>query len=323
MDNLNPGPLSAVIAEYVMHKRAGGKKFTAEEKHYGRLDAFASQLGCPQNTLPKDVVLAWTEKRPHEKSLSHAKRINSVKRLALFMHERGYDAYIYPYPASEVPKEPYLPHIFTENEMALLLRLADQYQPATVTPCLGYTVPLVFRLLYGCGLRTSEVLNLRICDVDINAGTLNISESKFDKSRIIPMAASLTQRCAEYIRITHGATPMENSYLLYRETGIRYSNQAIYYWFRNLISRAGIPHGGKGVGPRVHDIRHTFAVHRLKMWVAEGKDMRAMLPMLSAYMGHCNLSGTQKYLRLTPDLFSDIAKTMGCFLFGDDKEGFR
>jgi integrase len=312
------GPLSAVIAIYIGHKRAAGNEYISEEQQFRRLDALADQLGCPADTLSKEVVLAWTEKRPHEKSLTQTKRINAVKRFALFMRERGYEAYMYPYPP-ERAAEPYLPHIFTESEMGLLLGLSDQYLPTALSPHLGLTVPLVFRLLYGCGLRTSEVLNLRTCDVDTDAGVLSITGAKFGKSRLVPMAASLTSRCAEYVRLTERAAGDDEYLLRSHQSGGRYSDQAIYHWFRNLLSRSGIPHLGKGGGPRVHDIRHSFAVHRLKMWAREGKDMRAMLPILSTYMGHCDLRGTQIYLRLTPDLFSDIAETMGNFFVNDGK----
>lgn len=313
-------PLSTVLDEYIAHKRAAGNIYIAEAEHFRRMDNFAEGFGCPVNVLTKELVLAWAAKRPHEKDNTQAKRANAVKRLAMFMVERGYEAYVYPYSSTRDPVQ-YMPYIFTEDEMGTLLRLADRYQSNNFSRTLNITVPLVFRILYGCGLRTSEVLNLRVCDVDIGRKTLRVSESKFGKGRIVPMVPSLTSHCAEYIRLMkiNRSVYDDGDYLIQNHGGGRYSDQAIYHWFRILLSQAGIPHGGKGHGPRVHDIRHTYAVHCLKRWVTSGKDIQALLPMLSAYMGHCDLRGTQIYLRLTPDLFPFINNTMNEF-FSDKRE---
>jgi len=314
-------PLSDIIALYVAYKRGTGNKYVTEERQLRRLDALASKLGCPHNTLSKTLVDEWTKKQPHKKTLTQTKRANAIKQFALFLRERGYDAYVYPHKLERI-ENPYIPHIFTESEMGMLLSLADQYPSTTTSPYLGLTVPLVFRLLYGCGMRSSEVLNLRICDVDTNTGVLHIIKSKFGKSRSIPMASSLSFQCEEYMRLTK--MPSNNDGDSFLRNPLRnksYSDSRIYCWFRNLLAQAGIPHQGKSNGPRVHDIRHTFAVHRMNSWVLEGKDMRAMMPILSAYMGHCDLRGTQIYLRLTSDMFPNISKIMSDFLDNyDDKD---
>lgn len=100
--------------------------------------------------------------------------------------------------------------------------------------------------------------------------------------------------------------------------GTIYSEKAMYQNFRTLLWDAGISHGGKGNGPRLHDLRHTFAVHRLKRWAKQGCDVISMLPYLSAYMGHANLNATQSYLRLTVEAFPDILEvleeTYGCII---------
>ncbi len=85
---------------------------------------------------------------------------------------------------------------------------------------------------------------------------------------------------------------------------------SIYHQFRRLLREIGIPHGGKGQGPRLHDLRHTFAVHRLEQWYRQGENLGAKLPLLSTYMGHRSLVGTQRYLRLTPAIFPDIQRRL-------------
>jgi integrase len=305
------GPLAGSLAAYIGFKRSGGNAYIAECAHYRRLDAFAKEFGCPANTLTRELVLAWIDKRPHEKRITQVKRINAIKRLGEYMLENGCEAYIFPY-KSEPPDEPYIPYIFSEQEIASIFRQADIYRPTAGSPALGDIVPLVFRILYGCGLRTSEALNLRICDVDTDAGVLRIMSGKFGKSRLVPMSPSLSRRCAEHIKLScFGRASVDC--LIANPDGGMYNDQEIYYWFRNLLFRAGIPHRGKGKGPRVHDIRHTHAVHCLKKWALTGRDIHALLPVLSAYLGHCDLRGTQQYLRLTPDLFPVISETMDAF----------
>lgn len=313
------GPLTESLTAYIDFKRSGGNAYVSEYAHYRRFDAFSKEFECPPNTLTQELVLAWIEKRPHEKRITQVKRINAIKQLGEYMRENGDEAYIFPY-KSPPPDEPYIPYIFSEQELALIFRQADMYQPTIQFPTLSKVIPLVFRILYGCGLRTSEMLNLKICDVDTDAGVLRIMSSKFGKSRLVPMAPSLSRRCAEYIELSCFDRKSEDC-LIANPDGSKYSNNAIYLWFRKLLFYAGIPHRGKGKGPRVHDIRHTHAVHCLKRWALTGRDMHALLPVLSAYLGHCDLRGTQQYLRLTPDLFPAISETMDAFFANAGKVG--
>jgi integrase len=158
-------------------------------------------------------------------------------------------------------------------------------------------------MLYGCGLRISEALNLHVNDVNVDKGTLLIDGTKFGKQRLIPISDSLRERCHEY-RITVLTGKTGNSPFYPSPYGGHYSSSTIYSLFREILWKAGISHSGKG--PRLHDIRHTFAVHCLKKWVLEGRDIHNCIPYLSVYLGHEDLRGSQRYLRLTADLYPDI-----------------
>ena len=144
-------------------------------------------------------------------------------------------------------------------------------------------------------------------DVDLDGGILTVLNSKFGKSRYIPMSPALTERCRRYVVLT-GKGASEDAPLYASPNGGHYSKRAIYTMFRHILENAGIPHTGQG--PRIHDFRHTFSVHCLKKWVMAGKDMNAVLPVLSAYLGHKNLSATQDYLRLTADMYPGIIETL-------------
>ena len=289
--NMYGGPLAEIITEYILHKRATGYAYIREARDFRAFDNFTKMFDFPKVVLPKHVVLDWTEKRPYEKPNNHIKRFNAMRRFGEFMGMRGYDAYV----PARMPKQsmdPYRPYIFSEDEVARMLTVADGYQSSTFSPNLKRIIPVAFRILYGCGLRSSELTNLKIQDVDLENCRFTIRESKFRKERIVPMAASLARFCSDYMStVNKGCCP--NDYFLRNPGNRRYGYQGTYYWFRELLYRAGIPHGGKGKGPRLHDLRHTFSVHCLKRWTLRGKDIRSMLPVLSAYMGHCDLQGTQ------------------------------
>ena len=163
---------------------------------------------------------------------------------------------------------------------------------------------MLFRILYCCGLRVSEALNLQIPDVDLENGTLLIVNGKFGKDRLVPMSGTITALCREY----RANMPPGSDYFFPAPDKGPYSSCTIYTRFREILWQAGIPHGGRHRGPRVHDIRHTFAVHSLNNWVQKGMDIYTAIPILCTYLGHKNLSSTQRYLRLTPEVFPEVTE---------------
>jgi integrase len=169
-------------------------------------------------------------------------------------------------------------------------------------------MPALFRVLYGCGLRLGEALRLRVEDVDLTAGVLTIREAKFRKDRLVPLAASLQV----YLQRYHAEMGARSSDAIFFAAphGRAYSTRTPYAMFRRMLRAAKIPHGGRGQGPRVHDLRHTFAVHRLEAWYREGADLSSKLPVLSTYLGHESIAGTQRYLQLTASLHPDLSTVL-------------
>lgn len=154
-------------------------------------------------------------------------------------------------------------------------------------------------------MRISEALSLKMQDVDLDNGVLHIWDSKFQKDRMIPMSQTLTSVCIAYSKnCNSGKLPY--AYFFSPNGNRRYSAQTIYNRFRDVLFICGIPHRGKGKGPRLHDLRHTFAVHSLQQLAENGEDLYTVLPILSEYMGHSSVSATQYYLRLTAEVFPDI-----------------
>ena len=216
----------------------------------------------------------------------------------------GKEAYIYP--TSECPKEQkYVPYIFSEDELQQLFRQIDCCHYSPEVPNRHLIMPVLFRILYCCGLRLGEVRRLEKADVDLASGVLLIRDSKNGNDRCVPMSAHLTDRCRDYAEQVHGAGSQHRYFFPAPDDGM-ISEINIYTNFRRFLYKAGISHGGKGKGPRIYDFRHTFAVHSLKRMIRSGKDMSVYHQALKTYMGHSFFKYTAYYLQPTKDMFPDI-----------------
>ena len=163
-------------------------------------------------------------------------------------------------------------------------------------------------LMYGAALRTSEALSLTIGDVDLHCGVLTVRDSKFFKTRLVPIGPKTLQMLAEYGSRRESCSGGPDAPFF---VGLNAKPVAIYVFeraFQQIRLRAGLRRaGGPRYQPRLHDLRHTSAVHRLTTWYREGKDVQKLLPQLSVYMGHTLLEATQRYLTMTPELLHEAS----------------
>ena len=165
-------------------------------------------------------------------------------------------------------------------------------------------------MLYGCGLRISEALNLKIKDIDLKNGLVYIKDSKNHKCRTLPMDNSLISFCDNYSKRIHPVYK-DDDYFFESPSGGKYYKSSVYHHFRKILFNCGISHGGRrNGGPRLHDLRHTFCVYSLRQFLEKGVNYRAALPILSVYMGHSKLSSTAKYLRLTAEAYPEITQKL-------------
>ncbi len=296
-----------LIAGYIEEKMAVGYKYTKGASLLKRFDNLVSKEHLVEKKLPKELVLLWTKKGPNETDSNRNRRISIVRGFARYLVRLGYEAYIFPAAAVTIDRYSYIPYIFSEKELKCIFTICDSYPLSDVSPNRHLILPLLFRILYGCGLRISEALKLKLNDVDLKQGTLFIRDAKFGKERIVPMAETLTQRCRRYVDKVHNYNTC-NPFIFPSPFGGRYTDSTIYHLFRGILWKARISHSGKG--PRLHDLRHSFSVHCLKKWVSNGNDLTNLLPYLSTYLGHVDLRGTQHYLRLTADLYPEIVASV-------------
>lgn len=163
----------------------------------------------------------------------------------------------------------------------------------------------MFRLFYGSGLRISEALNLKLCDIDFTKGIITIRGGKNEKDRLLPISKTL-QKCMCNLYSCIHKTSDSDKYFFMKMDKTKYHSSTIYKIFRNLFWKSGISHGGKAYVPRIHDFRHTFAVHSLRIMINQKIDVYAALPLLSTYQGHSSVKATERYVRLTIESFPDV-----------------
>jgi integrase len=257
-------------------------------------------------------VEAWVRGRPHQCPKTQQYYVGLIRQFALYLVRMGLAAHIPDRSRTPVVQRSLVARVFTRDEVKKLLVAVDRVAPDGRGPMAGtrrhLAFPTRFRVLYGCGLRCGEALRLAVEDVDLGAGVLTVREGKFRQDRLVPVSASLLKRLRAYSAAL-GARSSDAPFFPAPGGGV-YSLGSVYHFFRRALHVAGIPHHGRRHGPRVHDLRHAFAVHRLERWHREGADLGVKLPVLATYMGHQSLAGTQRYLRLTASLFPDLTQTM-------------
>jgi integrase/recombinase XerD len=307
-------PLAPLMEQFVRTKQACGYRFGEGTRILRCLDRYLTAEGLAQCELPRALVRQWLAKQPHESARTQQGRICLVRQFAEFVCRLGVCAYVPDRSLSAKASSGFYPRILTHGEVRQLLQAVDQLTPNARAPLRHLIMPEVFRLLYGCGFRVNEVLHLRVADVDLDRGVLTVREAKFGKDRLVPPALPLVQRLQRYAASL--GPRASDAFFFPSPHGGALSLSTVYGFFRELLLRCGIAHAGRGKGPRVHDLRHTMAVHSLLRWYREGADLEAKLAVLATYLGHQSLAGTQRYLHLSAELFPELTLRANA-AFGD------
>lgn len=297
------GEFKELLDDFIKHKRNLGYNYKSERKNFLRFSVYTLNHIIDNKGLNKELVLGWTTKRKNESVKTWEHRVSNIRQFALYLQFRGYEIYM-PIKHHRVRRVEYIPYIFTHEEIDRFFQVVDLIQPHPKSNK-HLSFPLLFRLLYCCGLRISEACRLKIFDVDFNNGLLFIRGAKFNKDRLVPMATSLVNMFAKYHDLFN-QTYKADDYYFTNKNRTPLKRDHVYKIYRKLLWKAGISHGGKGKGPRLHDLRHTFCVHTLVKQVKEEIDLYTALPILSAYLGHNSVGATQRYVRLAAEAYPDL-----------------
>lgn len=294
------------MTQYLEFKRNLGYAYRNMEYQFGAFDRLLDEKGFIQIGLSRWICDAWGEQRPNETETNRYSRINIIYNYSRFLNGIGHPSYLPRLPRNS--KQIFSPHIFPSSELSAFFTVCDEL-PITSYSITAGIYPALFRLLYGCGLRINEALSLNVDDVDFVHRTVTVRRPKNGEDRIVPFSVRVGDALAAY---SCQKTPLglKSSLFFSDKFGRHCSSDAAYEWFRRILFRAGIPHGGRRLGPRVHDFRHTFAVHSLASMAASGLDLYYCLPILSKYLGHKSVEATETYVRLTEEMFPGIMSEM-------------
>jgi integrase/recombinase XerD len=293
--------LPGLVAELVAVRHAGGYRFKVPERVLRQFADHCRREGYSDGSITKEAVDGFLYGR-HLRPSTLRRNELVLRQLAAHAQAAGWQAYM-PAAATLVRARHQVPYVFTDDEVRRLFAVIDS-QPMSSYSNKAMVDPVLFRVLYGAGLRISEALNLTVSDVDTHSGTLKIRDSKNGAGRTIPITRRLAATVDSYIAAAH-PVPEPDAHVFYsRAPGSPINQASVYVRFRSYLADAGIPHFTGG--PHPHSLRHGFAVANLRRWVEAGTDVAVMLPYLACYLGHADLRGTQYYLRLTADAYPEV-----------------
>ena len=294
-------PLADELTSFLVFKRTRGCAYARPEFTLQDFDRFvASQVSNRSEVDLERLLLDWLAGKDGRKAKTVAFEVAVIRQFCLYLRRRDPDGFVPDRLLTTQSRGPrYLPHIFSEDEIHALL---DATSSLRVSGLQQLSVRTLILLLYCTGLRPGEAVRLRMRDVDLEEGVLFVEFSK-GRSRYVPFGQDLAAEMQRYLLLrSEYADDEPESAFFVRRKGDPMTPRAASDNICRLLRRLDLKPLKGRVGPRPYDLRHAFAVHRLTRWYREGVDIAAHLPWLSAYMGHCDLTGTEHYLRATPEL---------------------
>jgi len=312
---------SEIITDYIAARRAQGVQIRSGAR---LLRQFARETGDrPLHEVSPQAVATFL--RGHGVlSASWTVKFTLLKGLYRFALMRDYVA------ASPLPEfkpklpPPQTPYVYSHDELQRLLdATAVVRSPLSRLQAMTYRTLLL--VLYGAGLRISEVIGLTVADVDFAERLLTVRNTKFYKTRLVPIGPRLTAALAAYYeQRTTLPMPMpkaRDSAFLCARTGCCLAYPEVITLFQRIRSAAGIVcPPGESRPPRLHDLRHTAAVHRVLAWYRAGKDVQQLLPQLATYLGHASIASTQRYLQMAPELLQEASRRFEAYAHPSEEQ---
>jgi integrase len=316
LERLTPLPeygsrLGPLIRRHIERMQSLGHRYETKTCNLKQLDRFLQLHPALAEAPLTDVLAAW---RSAGRTARHQLLVQQCGRaLTQALHRRDLTTEVLTIEHGlqrRAIAEERKPYLFTEAEVDRLFLAARSY-PAVPAPWRPRVVTAMLTLAYCAGLRVGEIARLTLRDVDVDDGAIDIRDSKFFKSRRLPLSRSVVRVLKDYLaaRATWGAPTTSDAPLWWtalRRKGYTYSQ--VEKMLTRVIKRAGLKPARGTVGPRVHDLRHTFVAHRILQWYREGVDTQTRLPYLATYLGHKDILSTLVYLNITPELLAQASE---------------
>jgi integrase/recombinase XerD len=299
-------PLRQPLADYLQIRRALGYKLERAEKLLVQYLDYLDAVGAETVTLENAV--AWAT-LPTAGKTGHwwAYRLSAVRGFARYLHALD-DKHEVP-PADLLPNRTHraIPYLYSQEEILALMAATSTLR----VPLRQATYRTLIGLLAVTGMRVGEAIRLNRPDVDLRHGVLTVRGTKFGKSRELPVHASTVEALGSYLRMRDRLRPEPVSdAALISPAGTRLLYCNVHSTFRDLRHRAGLAPRSTACRPRIHDVRHTFAVGTLLGWYQAGVEVQPRLPLLSTYLGHVHPKDTYWYLTAAPELLQLAAQRL-------------
>jgi integrase len=294
--------------EFLRFKRSMGITYQRGEHVLDSFLRFVVQRWGNGKIELDDVVRQWCARRAGCKAVTVANEFGVVRQLCLYRRRYDPSGYVPEHALAPIKESIFQPYIFSHDEVRQVLALASRHHGHFIWA--GMLRPLIL-VLYCTGLRLGEAARLHTTDVNLDRGTLMIRCSK-GRSRLVVIRSDLVAELRSYVAqrqrlVRDLGRPDPEAFFLRRDASgltVRSASEAI----RRLLRQLGLKPATGRAGARPYEFRHAFAVHRLTAWANEGVDIHTKLPLLSAYLGHLNIIGTEVYLKATPHLL-ELAST--------------
>lgn len=295
--------LAREAQEFLRFKRAMGIPYRRAEFVLNAFVRFVRQHSGDHGEVRLDgAITRWCARVAGRKAVTVANEFGVVRQLCLYRRRHDPSSYVPEHALAPIKASVFLPYIFSHDEVRRILAAAGSHGGRFIWAAMLRTLILV---LYCTGLRLGEAVRLRTLDVDLERRTLMIQRSK-GRSRIVAIRADLVAAlrgyAAERQRLVRGCRRLDPEAFFVRLDASPLTVPSASNAIRRLLRQLGIKPPGGRVGARPYEFRHALAVHRLTAWASDGVDIHAKLPLLSAYLGHQNIIGTEVYLKATPQL---------------------
>ena len=290
------------ILDYINFKRNLGYKYSKRIcSIYEILDRAFIEMELKEKRIDYNVIDYWYSKCSSLKQKTKDAYYSTIKMFCEYLILKHYSNVVMPTDNPFKGTSDFVPYIYSYEEINNIFN----YVISKKNSKKNYVIlHISLCLLYGCGLRISELTNLKLKHFDKNEKTILIENSKNNVTRLIPLSKSIYNNLIQYIKINNIENP--DYYIIENDNKRCNVNNNIRWNFRQTLKAVGIKKLESGFFPRIHDFRHTFAVNALKQMQTKGFDLYTSLPILSVYLGHKSIAETEYYLRLVKDDFKEI-----------------
>ena len=304
------GPMGHWMLQHLALRRSMGYIYRGAEYGLDAFDQFLREYFPDCKTITRLMVTEYLDSTRHLQPLSRQGHVSIVRQFCRFMFQYDTKTYIPEKGLIGAGKVQVKPHIYTVEEITQVMQQAMKLT-VKANKILAETYVVIIGLLWVTGMRIGEVVRLKVQDIDVSRGILYVRQTKFYKSRAIPLLPSSTRRLLEYLalRAKLGYANESNAPLFINSRGKPCTISTTPKTLKVLIRRAGLI-TREGTIPRVHDVRHSFATRWLMDIYRSGRDPNIYLPVLATYMGHANIANTQVYLHPTVELLATAGETL-------------